>query len=263
MLSVQRIHVTHYTDPGCPWAYSAAPALAALRWRFGDQLEWDLVTIGLTEHASQYVERGYTPQMMAGGYLTFRRRWGMPFATAPKPRVAATPRGLRGTFVARLPGDLRRPGAESGARRRRPARPAVPAVHDAVAARRRRRAAPGAAGRRGPGRRRDRRGAGRPGRRRRLRGRPQPRAHRRGRPDAVAGQGRELRRALALHRAVARVHPRGRVPGGGRLPVARGLRRAPGQLHPAPGAARRPERRARGARRGALRADDGGGGRGA
>src|SRR4051794_33074607 len=56
MLSVQPIHVDHFTDPGCPWAYSAAPALAALRWRFGDQLEWDLVTIGLTEHASQYAD---------------------------------------------------------------------------------------------------------------------------------------------------------------------------------------------------------------
>ena len=51
-LSVQPIRVTHFTDPGCPWAYSAAPALAALRWRYGDQLDWDLVTIGLTEDAA-------------------------------------------------------------------------------------------------------------------------------------------------------------------------------------------------------------------
>ena len=49
------IEVTYFSDPGCPWAYSVNPALAALRWRYGDQLEWRLVTIGLTERAEQYV----------------------------------------------------------------------------------------------------------------------------------------------------------------------------------------------------------------
>jgi protein-disulfide isomerase-like protein with CxxC motif len=42
------IDVIEFTDPGCPWAYSASPALAALQWRYGDQLEWRIVTIGLT-----------------------------------------------------------------------------------------------------------------------------------------------------------------------------------------------------------------------
>jgi hypothetical protein len=55
------ISVTHFTDPGCPWAYSASPALAVLYWRYGDQIDWRLATIGLTEHADQYVRRGYTP----------------------------------------------------------------------------------------------------------------------------------------------------------------------------------------------------------
>ena len=43
------ISVTHFSDPGCPWAYSASPALAVLRWRYGDQLAWRHVMIGLTE----------------------------------------------------------------------------------------------------------------------------------------------------------------------------------------------------------------------
>ncbi|MCW3015705.1 MAG: hypothetical protein JWO02_2797, partial [Solirubrobacterales bacterium] len=29
------ISVTHFSDPGCPWAYSASPAIAALQWRYG------------------------------------------------------------------------------------------------------------------------------------------------------------------------------------------------------------------------------------
>jgi 2-hydroxychromene-2-carboxylate isomerase len=96
------ISVTHFTDPGCPWAYSASPAMAVLQWRYGDQLDWRLATIGLTEHADQYVRRGYTPARGARGYLTFARRWGMPFATEPRPRVVATSRACRAIVATRL-----------------------------------------------------------------------------------------------------------------------------------------------------------------
>src|SRR4051794_39703375 len=102
MLCVQPIRVTHFSDPGCPWAYSAAPALAALRWRYGDQLDWRLVLIGLTEDARQYEERGYTPGRSAAGMLMFRRRWGMPFAPVPRAGVAATSRACRAVVAARL-----------------------------------------------------------------------------------------------------------------------------------------------------------------
>lgn len=95
------ITVTHYTDPGCPWAYSASPALAALEWRYGDQLRWELVTIGLAEDPQLYVDRGYTPARQAKGYLAFRR-FGMPFATAPRARVVATGRACRAIVATRL-----------------------------------------------------------------------------------------------------------------------------------------------------------------
>ena len=42
------IEVTHFTHPGCPWAYSAWPGHTTLRWRYGVQLRWTLVVIGLT-----------------------------------------------------------------------------------------------------------------------------------------------------------------------------------------------------------------------
>jgi 2-hydroxychromene-2-carboxylate isomerase len=96
------ISVTHFTDPGCPWAYSASPALAVLHWRYGDQLDWRLVTIGLTEQAQQYIDRGYTPDRAARGYLTFRRRWGMPFATEPRARMVGTGRACRAIVATRL-----------------------------------------------------------------------------------------------------------------------------------------------------------------
>jgi 2-hydroxychromene-2-carboxylate isomerase len=91
-----------HTDPGCPWAYSALPALRALDWRYGDQLSWRLVLIGLTDDAGQYVARGYTPLRNARRQAEFRDRFGMPFAAAPKARVAATARACRAIAAARL-----------------------------------------------------------------------------------------------------------------------------------------------------------------
>jgi hypothetical protein len=78
-----------------------SPAHAVLRWRYGGQLQWRLVTIGLTERAEQYVQRGYTPARSARGYLKFRR-YGMPFATDPRPRVAGTGTACRAIVATRL-----------------------------------------------------------------------------------------------------------------------------------------------------------------
>jgi predicted DsbA family dithiol-disulfide isomerase len=95
------IEITHFSDPGCPWAYSANPALTVLRWRYGEQLRWRLVLIGLAESAEQYVKRGYTPARQARGYRRFRGL-GMPLATTPRERIAATSAACRAVVAARL-----------------------------------------------------------------------------------------------------------------------------------------------------------------
>jgi protein-disulfide isomerase-like protein with CxxC motif len=95
------VDVLHFTDPGCPWAWSASPALAALRWRYGDGLRWRHAMIGLTERAEQYEERGYTPLRSALGHQRFRR-YGMPFASHVKSRVSASAPGCRAVVAARL-----------------------------------------------------------------------------------------------------------------------------------------------------------------
>jgi predicted DsbA family dithiol-disulfide isomerase len=102
------ISATLYSDPACPWAYSESPPLRVLEWRYGSQLEWRLVLIGLTEDSSQYAARGYTPLRGALGQLSFRRRYGMPFSPAPKPRLSATSRACRVVIAARLA----QPGSE-------------------------------------------------------------------------------------------------------------------------------------------------------
>lgn len=102
------VKVILHNDAGCPWGYSAIPALRVLEWRYGHQLDWRLVLIGLTEEAQQYVDRGYTPLGSAEGYARRFRRFGMPLAPAPRARVVGTGRACRAVVAARL----QTPGSE-------------------------------------------------------------------------------------------------------------------------------------------------------
>jgi predicted DsbA family dithiol-disulfide isomerase len=102
------ISATLYSDPACPWAYSESPALRVIEWRYGDQLDWRLVLVGLTEEASQYEARGYTPLRGVLGQARFRERYGMPFSTQVKPRISATSRACRAVVAARM----QHPGSE-------------------------------------------------------------------------------------------------------------------------------------------------------
>jgi 2-hydroxychromene-2-carboxylate isomerase len=95
------IRAWHFTDPGCPWAYSFGPALARLRWRFGEQVEWRTVVIGLSETTERMEQRGYTPGLIASGQRKFAKRFGMPFGVEVKPRLAATSRACRAIVAAR------------------------------------------------------------------------------------------------------------------------------------------------------------------
>ena len=72
-----------------------------IEWRYGEQLQWRLVLIGLSENTSRYESHGYTPLRMVQGHLSFRKRYGMPFAAAPKPRLSASSRACRAVVAAR------------------------------------------------------------------------------------------------------------------------------------------------------------------
>jgi 2-hydroxychromene-2-carboxylate isomerase len=97
------VRVTHITDPGCPWAYSIEPSITTLRWRYGDQLDWRIVLIGLTESGAEYESRGYTPERQAAMGSRFKR-FGMPFQSAPRTRVPGTGRACRAVVAARMDG---------------------------------------------------------------------------------------------------------------------------------------------------------------
>ena len=72
-----------------------------IEWRYGDQLDWRLVLVGLSEDTSRYAEHGFTTLRMASSGLLFRERYGMPFAPNPKPRLSASSRACRAVIAAR------------------------------------------------------------------------------------------------------------------------------------------------------------------
>ncbi len=97
-----RVTAWLFTDPGCPWGYSFRPAQARLRWRFGGQIVWRPVMIGLSESPEHYEERGFTAASMASGSRRIVERFGMPYGALLKPRLAATSPACRAVVATRL-----------------------------------------------------------------------------------------------------------------------------------------------------------------
>ena len=95
------VRATLFNDAGCPWGYSANPALRVLEWRYGDQVEWRLVVIGLRDEVSERMREQFDPAGVTR-LIVFRDRYRMPFSLQPKARAASTGRGCRAVVAARL-----------------------------------------------------------------------------------------------------------------------------------------------------------------
>ena len=95
------IKATVFNDAGCPWGYSANPAFRVLEWRYGDQIEWRLVVIGLRDEVTDAMREQFDPSRVTR-LTVFRDRYRMPFTLEPKARAASTGRGCRAVVAARL-----------------------------------------------------------------------------------------------------------------------------------------------------------------
>jgi predicted DsbA family dithiol-disulfide isomerase len=90
-----QLEVTHFTDPACPFAFSAEPTRLRLRWHYGDQLVWRTRMIVLT------LEPGEA-EKLAEGAPGLQRRCGMPIDPAPYPRTASSEPACRAVVAAQL-----------------------------------------------------------------------------------------------------------------------------------------------------------------
>ncbi len=96
------VAITEFTDPGCPFAFSAEPHRLRLRWLFGDQLQFSERMVGLAETREEYERKGHTPADMAKGAGQLAAKFGMPMSEEPKEAVAATVAACRAVVAARL-----------------------------------------------------------------------------------------------------------------------------------------------------------------
>jgi predicted DsbA family dithiol-disulfide isomerase len=99
---VADVRITEFTDPGCPWAYSAEPVRRRLDWLYGDQVEWDVRMVVLADDPKEYLDRGFTTAKQAHAYKKIAREYGMPIDTAERPRMAATRPACRAVVATRL-----------------------------------------------------------------------------------------------------------------------------------------------------------------
>ena len=89
------LEITHFTDPACPFAFSAEPVRMRLRWHYGDQLRWTTRMIVLT------LEPGEA-EKLATGPGSLQRRYGMPADPSPYSRPASSEPACRAVVAARL-----------------------------------------------------------------------------------------------------------------------------------------------------------------
>jgi predicted DsbA family dithiol-disulfide isomerase len=94
--------ITEYTDPGCPWAYSAEPFRRRIMWLYGDSIRWRRRMVVLAEDPQEYLDKGFTPETLSKGFAKIARDHGMPIDTSLRPRMAATVPACRAVVAARL-----------------------------------------------------------------------------------------------------------------------------------------------------------------
>jgi 2-hydroxychromene-2-carboxylate isomerase len=100
-LSEPALRITEFTDPGCPFAWSAEPSRWRLRWLYGDQLTWELCMVGLAERGSDYEEKGFTPERQSDSFKRLSERYHMPMDSRMRPRMAGTMPACRAVVAVR------------------------------------------------------------------------------------------------------------------------------------------------------------------
>lgn len=94
--------IAHFTDPSCPFAFSAEPRMRRMEWQLGDQAVWHTCMVGLVSHPDEAAARGLTPARLTASHAQFASRFGMPITTAPVTRLYSTIPACRAIVATRL-----------------------------------------------------------------------------------------------------------------------------------------------------------------
>jgi predicted DsbA family dithiol-disulfide isomerase len=96
------VDIIEFTDPGCPWAYSAEPHRLRIEWLYGEAISWRKRMVVLARSPQEYLDKGFTPDKLAGAMATIAAEHGMPIELSQRPRMAGTLPACLAVVAARL-----------------------------------------------------------------------------------------------------------------------------------------------------------------
>jgi predicted DsbA family dithiol-disulfide isomerase len=99
---MERVNVTIYTDPGCPFGFNAQRQEAQLEWHYGEGLDITRRMIVLAEKPVSFEELGVSREMVAANLKELQASYGMPMLTDPQDRLPATIDACRAYVGARM-----------------------------------------------------------------------------------------------------------------------------------------------------------------
>jgi predicted DsbA family dithiol-disulfide isomerase len=91
---VSAVTVRHFTDPSCPYAFSAERQRLRLLWLYGDQVEWELHMVALSEHSDEWE--------LSDHFRALQLQYGMPIDWRERLWNAASIHACRAVVATRL-----------------------------------------------------------------------------------------------------------------------------------------------------------------
>ena len=76
-----------FTDPCCPWAWTAEAWRLRLHWCYGEQLTWRRRLVVISDQPGAPEAAGFTPAVEQHEDTEIATRWGMPLHLGLRPRV--------------------------------------------------------------------------------------------------------------------------------------------------------------------------------
>ena len=90
--------VRHFTDPSCPFAFSAERQRLRLLWLYGDQIAWQLHMVVLSEEPPA----NFTPERVSESQRRLHLRYGMPIDWRLRHHVPPSVHACRAVVATRL-----------------------------------------------------------------------------------------------------------------------------------------------------------------
>ena len=96
------IQISEYSDPACPFAWSAEPSRRRMEWLYGDELACTPRMVGLHRTGAEMEAKGLTTKMLANGMSRLAHAHHMPMDTAEPARLAGSVDACRAVVAVSL-----------------------------------------------------------------------------------------------------------------------------------------------------------------